>query len=191
MHRLIVAILAAVDAAIAVAVGVAATLAPVTLLWVFGLGVTADWGALWPASAVIWQFGNLVPLAVTIPAEYVAATGIDPDAASFTLSLAPLAFATFTAIFAARSGVSASQADAWITGVVVGSAPFAALATLVALTSSNGVARRRPCGRRCSFPRSCSPCPPSSRRWSPSGARPRRRDRAAAGSRRGGAARLG
>ena len=63
MHRLIVAILAAVDAAIAVAVGVAATLAPLTLLWVFGFGDAADWGALWPASAAIWQFGNLVPLA--------------------------------------------------------------------------------------------------------------------------------
>ena len=45
MHRLIVAILAAVDAAIAAAVGIAATLAPLTLLWVFGLGGTADWGA--------------------------------------------------------------------------------------------------------------------------------------------------
>ena len=140
MHRLIVALLAAVDAAIAVAVGVAATLAPLTLLWVFGLGGGADWGALWPASAVIWQFGNLVPLAVTIPADYIAAAGIDPDAASFTLSLAPLAFASFTAIFAARSGVRASQADAWVTGVVASSAVFGILATVVALTSTNGVA---------------------------------------------------
>ena len=51
MHRLIVALLAAVDAAIAVAVGLAATLAPLTLLWVFGLGDAADWGALWPTRA--------------------------------------------------------------------------------------------------------------------------------------------
>ncbi|GAA1983696.1 cell division protein PerM [Microbacterium pumilum] len=140
MHRLIVALLAAVDAAIAVAVGIAATLAPLTLLWVFGLGGGADWGALWPASAAIWQFGNLVPLAVTIPADYIAAAGIDPDAASFTLSLAPLAFASFTVIFAARSGVRASRADAWATGVVASSSVFAILATIVALTSANGVA---------------------------------------------------
>lgn len=140
MHRLIVALLAAVDAAIAVAVGLAATLAPLTVLWVFALGGGADWNALWPASAVIWQFGNLVPLAVTIPAGYIAATGIDPDAASFTLSLAPLAFAAFTAIFAARSGVRASRAEAWGTGVITGSLVFAVLGTLVALTSRNGVA---------------------------------------------------
>ena len=77
------------------------------MLWVFGFGDGADWGALWPASAVIWQFGNLVPLALTIPADYLAVAGIDPEAASFTLSLAPLAFAAFTAIFAARSGARA------------------------------------------------------------------------------------
>ena len=51
MHRLIVVILSAVDAAIAAAVGIAATLAPLTLLWVLGMGGTADWGLLWPTSA--------------------------------------------------------------------------------------------------------------------------------------------
>lgn len=140
MHRLIVAFLAAFDAAIAVAVGIAATLAPLTLLWVFGLGDTADWAALWPSSAAVWEFGNLVPLAVTLPGDYLAATGIDESAASFTLSLAPLAFASFTAIFAARSGARASRADAWITGVLIGTAVFGILAALVAVTSQNPVA---------------------------------------------------
>ena len=136
MHRIIVALLAAFDAAIAVAVGLAATLAPLTLLWVSGFGGGADWGVLWPAGAAVWQLGNLVPLEVTLPPEYLAATGIDAAAASFTLSLAPLAFAAFTAIFAARSGVRASRADAWITGVVSGTLVFTGLATAVALTSS-------------------------------------------------------
>ena len=53
MHRLTVALLAAFDAAIAAAAGLAATLAPLTLLWVFGLGDGADWSALWPTSAKI------------------------------------------------------------------------------------------------------------------------------------------
>ncbi|WP_200950564.1 DUF6350 family protein [Microbacterium sp. Root180] len=140
MHRLTVALLAAVDAAIAVAVGIAATLAPLTLVWVFGLGGTADWGALWPASATIWQFGNLVPLLITLPGDYLAATGIDPAAASFTLSLAPLAFASFTVIFAVRSGVRASQADAWVTGVAAGTLVFGALAVIVGFTAQNLVA---------------------------------------------------
>ncbi|MDY0910529.1 DUF6350 family protein [Microbacterium sp. CFBP9034] len=140
MHRLIVALLTAVDAAIAVAVGIAATLAPLTLVWVFGLGGAADWAALWPVAVTVWQFGNLVPLAVTLPADYLAAAGIDPAAASFTLSLAPLAFAAFTAIFAARSGVRASRADAWVTGVTCGTAVFGVLAAIAAFTGQNLIA---------------------------------------------------
>ncbi|WP_127476856.1 DUF6350 family protein [Microbacterium sulfonylureivorans] len=137
MHRLIVALLAAVDAAIAVAVGVAATLAPLTLLFVFTFGTAADWSALWPSGVTVWQFGNLVPMLVTLPADYIAATGIDPAAASFTLSLAPLAFTAFTVIFAARSGVRASQADAWVTGVLSGTAVFGLLAVVAGFTAQN------------------------------------------------------
>jgi hypothetical protein len=140
MHRLIVALLSAVDAALAVAVGLAATLAPLTLLWIFGFGGGADWGALWPAGVAMWQLGNLVPLHITLPPAYLAATGIDGSAASFVLSLAPLAFATFTAIFAARSGARASHADAWIVGVVTSTAVFAALTTAAAFTGANEVA---------------------------------------------------
>jgi hypothetical protein len=140
MHRLTVALLSAVDAAIAVAVGIAVTLAPLTLLFVFTFGAAADWSALWPTAVTAWQFGNLVPLLVTLPAEYVAATGIDPAAASFTLSLAPLAFAGFTMIFAARSGVRASRAEGWATGVVSGTLIFGVLATLAGFTSQNLVA---------------------------------------------------
>ena len=140
MHRLIVALLATVDAAIAAAVGLAATLAPLTLLWVVGFGGDAEWGVLWPAAATVWQFGNLVPLLITLPPEYLAATGIDSAAASFVLSLAPLAFAAFTVIFAARSGVRASRADAWVTGVVTSSLAFAAIVTAVALTADNPIA---------------------------------------------------
>ena len=142
MHRLIVALLAAVDAAIAAAVGIAATLAPLTLLWVLRDGRDADWGALWPASGTVWQLGNLVPLHVTLPGDYLAAAGIDPGAASFVLSLAPLAFASFTAIFAARSGAPRGASGR------VGHrrrsrarVVFAALSPrLIALTHDNGLA---------------------------------------------------
>lgn len=140
MHRLTIATLAVVDAAIAAAVGIAATLAPLTVLWVLAMGGGADWSALWPASASVWQLGHLVPLRITLPGDYLAATGIDLAAASFVLSLAPLAFAAFTAIFAARSGVRASRADAWATGVVTGSLAFGALTAVIALTAANSVA---------------------------------------------------
>ncbi|MBU4464928.1 MAG: hypothetical protein KKH75_03675 [Actinobacteria bacterium] len=139
MYRLLVALLAAFDAAIAAAVGIAVVLAPLTLLWVFGIG-SPVWGALWPASAVIWQLGHFVPLQITLPDDYLAVTGISADAASFVLSLAPLAFAAFTAIFASRSAARAVRAQAGITGVLSGSLVFAALAAVIALTSSTAIA---------------------------------------------------
>lgn len=140
MNRLLVAVLAAVDALIAATVGVAAALAPLTLFWVLGLGGGANWSALWPASVRLWQVGELVPVRITLPAEYVTATGIAPEASTFWLSLAPLAFAAFTAVFAARSGARAARAGAWVVGVASGSAVTAVVAVLLWRTSSNPVA---------------------------------------------------
>lgn len=138
MNRLLVALLAAFDALIVVAVGIAAALAPMTLLWVFGVA-DPDWAALWPAAATLWQAGHLVPLTVTLDAEYAVVAGIPTEAASFTFSLAPLAFALFAAVFAARSGMRAARAGAWPTGVIAGTATVAVLAGLVAATSSLAV----------------------------------------------------
>ncbi|MDP3952179.1 DUF6350 family protein [Microbacterium sp.] len=135
MQRLLVAILAAVDAAIAAAVGLAVLLAPLTLLWTLAFGAAADWGALWPVSGTLWQFGHGVPLEIVIPDEIVMAVGISPDAARFTLSLTPLAFLIFTLLFAARSGTRAARSGAWLLGVVAGSATFTLIATGVASTS--------------------------------------------------------
>lgn len=140
MNRLLVALLAAVDALVAASVGVAAALAPLTVLWVFGLGGGADWGALWPASVRVWQLGQLVPLEITLPPEYLNATGIPAEAATFSLSLAPLAFTTFTAVFAARSGGRAARAGAGLVGVAAGAVVTAAIAWVLWRTSGNPVA---------------------------------------------------
>lgn len=139
MNRLLVALLAALDAVLAAAGGIAVALAPLTLLWAFALG-GADWGMLWPASAAVWQFGHLVPLEIHLPGAYLAAAGIDAAAADFPLSLAPLGFAVFTALFAARSGGRAARAGEPLTGAVAGSAVFAAAAAAVAFTSGTPIA---------------------------------------------------
>ena len=85
MQRLLVALLAAFDAAIAAAVGLVVLLAPLTLLWTLAFGITADWGALWPLTGTLWEFGHGVPLAVTIPDELLVALAIPSEAASFAV----------------------------------------------------------------------------------------------------------
>ncbi|HWU28454.1 MAG TPA: DUF6350 family protein, partial [Microbacterium sp.] len=110
MQRVIVLLLAALDAAIAAAIGLAAVLAPFTLLWVLSFGVDADWGALWPVSGTLWQFGHGVPLQVVLPDAVLSGLAIPKEAATFALSVPPLAILLFTVIFAARSGRRAAIA---------------------------------------------------------------------------------
>src|SRR5690606_5529154 len=135
MPRLLVALLAAVDAAIAAAVGLVVLLAPLTLLWTIVFGATADWGALWPLTGTLWQFGHGVAIDIEIADELLKALGIAPEAARFSLSLTPMAFLLFTLLFAARSGVRAARSGAWVSGVVAGTVAFTAIAAGVALTA--------------------------------------------------------
>src|SRR5690606_1588256 len=141
MQRVTVVLLAALDAVIAAAVGLAAVLAPFTLLWVLAFGVSADWGALWPVSGTLWQFGHGVPLEVVLPDAVLASLAIPKEAAAFAVSVPPLAFLLFTLIFAARSGRRAAIAGAWVTGVVSGAVAFALIAAAVGLTAHSGVLR--------------------------------------------------
>ncbi|WP_158685330.1 cell division protein PerM [Microbacterium halophytorum] len=139
MNRLLVAVLAAVDAVVAAVVGLGAVLAPLVLLW-FTAFSGAPWGALWPTTARVWELGNLVPLHLELGDGLVAAAGIAPDAAGFVVSLAPLAFAGFVLLFAARSGRRAARAGEWVTGVASGTLVTAAIALVVLLTSGTPVA---------------------------------------------------
>lgn len=140
MNRLLVALLAAIDTLIAAAVGIAAALAPLTVFWVVGLGGGAEWSGLWPAAARIWQFGNLVPLHIVLPADYLVAAGIPAEAASFWVSLAPLGFAAFAAISAARCGARAARSGAWLVGTVTAASVTGVVAWLVWASSGNPVA---------------------------------------------------
>ncbi|MCT1365375.1 MULTISPECIES: DUF6350 family protein [unclassified Microbacterium] len=141
MQRLLVALLAALDAAIAAAVGLAALLAPLTLLWTLAFGVTADWGALWPLTGTLWEFGHGVPLEITIPDALLVTLAIPADAARFVVSVTPLAFLLLTLLFAARSGARAARSGAWVLGSLSGTVVFTVISTVVALTSALGAAR--------------------------------------------------
>ncbi len=102
MNRLLVAVLAAVDAVVAAVIGIGVVLVPLTLLWLTAFS-GADWGALWSTGIRIWELGNLVPLHLTLDDAFLVATGLASDAQSFVISLAPLAIAGFVLLFAARS----------------------------------------------------------------------------------------
>ncbi|SJN27729.1 putative integral membrane protein [Microbacterium esteraromaticum] len=141
MQRVIVVLLAALDAAIAAVVGIVVVLAPLTLLWVLAFGLSADWGALWPVSGTLWQFAHGAPLDVVLPDELLSTLAISKDAAHFALSVPPLAIMVFTLLFAVRSGRRTAVAGAWPTGVASGAIAFAAISALIGLTAHSAVLR--------------------------------------------------
>lgn len=141
MQRVTVLLLAALDAVIAAAVGLVAVLAPFTLLWVLAFGLDADWGALWPVSGTLWQFGHGVPLQVVLPDAVLSGLGIAKEAATFAVSVPPLAILLFTLLFGMRSGRRAAVAGAWISGVLSGAVVFATISVLVGLTAHSSVLR--------------------------------------------------
>lgn len=134
MHRLTVALLAAFDALVAAAVGLAVIGAPLALFW--ATAADASWAGLWPLIAKIWQLGGLAPVTLTLPESLLTALGVAPDAGGFIFSLAPLALTAFVAIFAARSGVRAMRAGAATAGVLSGAVVYTAIAVIVQLTSA-------------------------------------------------------
>ncbi|WP_433676491.1 cell division protein PerM [Microbacterium gorillae] len=134
MHRLTVALLAAFDALVAAAVGLAVIGAPLALFW--ATAADASWAGLWPLIAKIWQLGGLAPVTLTLPESLLTALGVAPDAGGFIFSLAPLALTAFVAIFAARSGVRAMRAGAGTAGVLSGAVVYTAIAVIVQLTSA-------------------------------------------------------
>lgn len=141
MQRLIVVLLAALDAAIAAAVGLATVLAPLTLLWVLAFGLDADWGSLWPVSGTLWQLAHGVPVEVVLPDALLSSLAIPKEAAQFGLSVPPLAILVFTLLFGARSGRRAAVAGTWYTGVASGAVTFALITVLVAFTAQADVLR--------------------------------------------------
>ncbi|MDX2375998.1 DUF6350 family protein [Microbacterium sp. LRZ72] len=141
MNRLLVVLLSGFDACVQAAAILASIAAPLTVLWVFGLGGEADWAALWPVTATIWQLGHLVPVDIALPEAVTASLGISAAASQFVVSLAPLAIVVFVVFFGVRSGARAARAGAWISGLVAALLVAAAVSTAIHLSSVNPVAQ--------------------------------------------------
>ncbi|MTE24513.1 DUF6350 family protein [Microbacterium sp. ZXX196] len=144
MHRLTIALLAVVDALVCAAAALGAILAPLVLVWLAVFGGEGAWSALWPTTARVWQLGHLVPVSIALDDAGAAAVGIDADGAAFWVSVAPLAFALFSLLFAARSGRRAVDAGAPWSGFAAGTAAFAVAAVVAWASGTAPVAAVTP-----------------------------------------------
>jgi len=138
MNRTTVALLAALEAAIVVAIGLAICLVPLTVLWAAQYHLAADWFTFWRAAADVWLVGHGVNLTVVLDAKLGASLGLTTSTAPFQITIAALGFAALTAGLGVRTGLRASETPFRTTGAVSAVVTFAALATIVTSTAASG-----------------------------------------------------
>ena len=139
MNRTTVALLAALEAFIVVAIGIAIALVPLTLLWAVQFGFSVDWLVFWRAAIDVWLLGHGADLTVALDPVTVARIAVLEAGDPFTVSLAPLGLGLVTVLLGARTGGRAAESGAWLTGVVSSVATVVVLSIVVTLTATNGI----------------------------------------------------
>ncbi|SKC42300.1 cell division protein PerM [Okibacterium fritillariae] len=137
MNRSQTATLAALETLIAIAIGVAIPLVPLSLLWAIQDGFATDWLVFWRAAVDIWLAGNGVDIRATADAATIAQVGVAQAAQPFFVTIAPLAFALFSVLAAVRIGRRAAETRYWQSGVagsLVAALVLSALLTFSALS---------------------------------------------------------
>ncbi|GAB3392318.1 hypothetical protein GCM10027568_19340 [Humibacter soli] len=137
MNRITVSLLAALDAVIAVGIGVAIPLVPLTVMWGVQFDLAGDWMSFWRAACDVWLLGNGVDLTFTLDPATAAGFGLSGQTV-FTVTIAALGFALLTAVLGSRTGRRAWATEHAITASITGVVVFAALSTFVTLTAHTG-----------------------------------------------------
>lgn len=135
--RTIVIAMSALEAFIAVAIGLAIPLVPLTVMWITRLSDGIEWLVYWRASADIWLLGHGVDILVTLDPAVSASLGVPGTEAPFFVSLAPLAFALITVLLGVRLGRRAVEAGTAYIGPLAGIMTFFALSVLVVLSADH------------------------------------------------------
>ena len=138
MNRTTVALLAALEAVIVVAIGLGIALVPLTVLWAAQYHLAVDWLIFWRAAGDIWLVGHGVNLTIALDPVTAATVGLPGAAVPFQITIAALGLALFTAVFGVRTGLRASETPYRATGAVSATAAFAVLAAVITFTVRGG-----------------------------------------------------
>ncbi|MEY9851618.1 hypothetical protein ABH923_001296 [Leifsonia sp. EB41] len=137
MNRTTVALLAALEAVIVAAIGLAICLVPLTVLWAAQYHLAGDFAIVWRATADIWLLGHGVNLTVTLDPQLVGSLGLPAAAVPFQVTIALLGFAALTAGLGVRTGLRAAETRYRSTGAVSALAVFFLISVLVTATAGS------------------------------------------------------
>jgi hypothetical protein len=137
MNRITVILLAALDAVIALGVGVAIPLVPLTVMWGLQFDLSSDWLPFWRGGADIWLLGQGVDDTVTLDPTASATFGLSGTNV-FTISTAALGLAVLTVFLGSRTGRRAWATPHALAAAISGIVTFAVLSALVTLSAHTG-----------------------------------------------------
>ncbi|MHB1171253.1 MAG: cell division protein PerM [Lacisediminihabitans sp.] len=141
MNRPLTALFAALEALLAVGLGIGIPLVPLTLLWALQYGLQIDWVVFWRASVDIWLLGNGADLRVTLDPVTASSLGFPGSASPFLLSIAPLGFALLTLLLGLRAGRRIGETPYRRLGMLTAVAAFGVLALAATLSALHPLAR--------------------------------------------------
>jgi hypothetical protein len=139
MNRLTVILLAALDAVITLAVGLAIPLVPLTIAWMMQFAGGAGWTVFWRAACDIWLLGQGIDVTITMSPTVAAQFGLS-GLTVFPITVAVLGFALLTAGLGVRMGRRALASSHPLIATVVGTVVFAVLSALLTLSAHAGIA---------------------------------------------------
>lgn len=141
MNRSLTALFSAFEALLVVAIGIAITLAPLTVLWGVHYGFAVDWAVFWRISVDFWLLGHGVDMTMALDPTAAASLGFPTAAAPVTLTIAALGFALLTVLLGIRAGSRVAETRYRLLGEFVAISTFALLSFAVTLSAIHPVAR--------------------------------------------------
>jgi len=102
--RRLTVLFSALEAVIAVAIGVAIPLVPLTLLWAIQFGFAPSFAGFWRAAVDVWLLGHGVDVRFQLDAATATSLGIAGADQPVVVTIALLGFALLTALLGVRAG---------------------------------------------------------------------------------------
>ena len=134
MNRSLTALFAALEALLVVAIGVAITLLPLTVLWAFQYGLQVDYTVFWHTAVDLWLLGSGVDIRLTLDPALTIGLGFAGAGTPFWITIAPLGFALVTVLLGARAGRRVGETPHRLFGMMVAIITFALLSFGLTLT---------------------------------------------------------
>jgi hypothetical protein len=141
MTRRLTVLLAALEAVLGVAIGIAIPLVPLTIVWAAQFGFAPDWLIFWRGSVDVWLLGHGTDVTFTLDPETALALGVAGAEVPVVVTIALLGFALMTVLLGIRAGTRIAESGHRRLGGLSAIGVFALLSAAVTLSVLHPMAR--------------------------------------------------